>query len=866
MAMLLCCSFAFSQPLNDVCANAEDIDCGDDIAGTTSGATFDNVGTCGASNTSAGVWYNIPGTGGSITLSTCNQAAFDTKISVFTGTSCSALTCVGGQDDASGCSGFTTEFSFLSSASNDYWVLVHGFGTATGSFTLSATCAGTPTGNDACTGALPLACGDVVSGSTASATPDFAPFCGTSNTANGVWYEITPPAGSSLTLSTCSANTNYDTKLTVYTGGCGTLTCVDGNDDDFSCPNSIFQSSLTICADGSTYLVLVHGFGSSSGNFELSATCSNPPSNDDACNAEALAVGASVSFDNNCATAQAGEATPPGGTGPGASCNTQNGWCNITFNSEPQADNSVWYSFTPPAGGCVTIDAGGFDTQLAVWSATDCSDFSTYSLVAANDDGGAGLEAQITALSCLDPNATYLIQMDGFGGAAGSGSISITDCGLAPLVCDAGDCQANFVGYAPAEGDTNFLVGSATGGAGGYEYTWSGPGILYTDGGSAAVQPYPDSIGVFTYTLTVTDANGCSTSCTVTVENIDVLCPSSSSGSGSGSGSGSSDFDDVEFVPGSGSSSGSCSADKVEINVCLVKRKSGSASCSGSGSGSGSYDFDELEVLPGSGSSSGSGEEVLCFKNKCIKYDPCKEKDKVAEALAKDPLNHLGPCSIDDCYLNSNPRFDPAPACVDLTIDVLTDNFPGETSVQVISNGVVILDLPQGTYTTSATSFSNTICVDPRECYDVNITDAFGDGICCGFGLGNWSVTFDGVTTNSPTGGAYGTGGTIQVGANCKNSFVDESAVAANARITAFPNPFTDMATFKFVTSTDEQVTLEVFNLNGARIALLFDGMAEAGVSYVKELDGTQLENGLYIYRLVGTNGTHETGRIVLTK
>jgi hypothetical protein len=69
--------------INDLCADALPIACGETLSGSTVDATFDDVGTCGTSNTTNGVWYSIVGTGASITLSTCNAANYDTKISVY---------------------------------------------------------------------------------------------------------------------------------------------------------------------------------------------------------------------------------------------------------------------------------------------------------------------------------------------------------------------------------------------------------------------------------------------------------------------------------------------------------------------------------------------------------------------------------------------------------------------------------------------------------------------------------------------------------------------------------------------------------------------------------------------------------------
>ena len=91
------------------------------------------------------------------------------------------------------------------------------------------------------------------------------PICGTAldATAPGVWYTIIGNGGA-ITVSTC-ASTGFDSKISVFTGSCGQLMCVDGNDD--ACGS---QSLVAIQSNqDETYHVLVHGFGGASGDFVL---------------------------------------------------------------------------------------------------------------------------------------------------------------------------------------------------------------------------------------------------------------------------------------------------------------------------------------------------------------------------------------------------------------------------------------------------------------------------------------------------------------------------------------------------------------------------------------------------------------------
>jgi len=129
--------------------------------------------------------------------------------------------------------------------------------------------------NDFCSNALPLTCGQRVTGSTesATATGDPTTFCNESVDGGGIFYSIVG-TGSSITLTNCDLATDYDTKLFVYQGACGgPYTCVGGNDDTNAggCgqPSTVTFNSV----QGVTYLIFVSGYGGDKGMFSLLATC-----------------------------------------------------------------------------------------------------------------------------------------------------------------------------------------------------------------------------------------------------------------------------------------------------------------------------------------------------------------------------------------------------------------------------------------------------------------------------------------------------------------------------------------------------------------------------------------------------------------
>ena len=135
--------------------------------------------------------------------------------------------------------------------------------------------------NDTCDDAIELTCpagGGTFSvlGSTLLASYTGPFFCDTDHTAPELWYKIMGNGGG-ITATTCSANTNYDTKLSSFDGTCGALGCVIGDDDDFDCSFSSLQTTINWTSVLDTeYYIMVHGYSSGVGDFELTITCDIP--------------------------------------------------------------------------------------------------------------------------------------------------------------------------------------------------------------------------------------------------------------------------------------------------------------------------------------------------------------------------------------------------------------------------------------------------------------------------------------------------------------------------------------------------------------------------------------------------------------
>jgi hypothetical protein len=79
-----------------------------------------------------------------------------------------------------------------------------------------------------------------------------------------------------------------------------------------------------------------------------------------------------------------------------------------------------------------------------------------------------------------------------------------------------------------------------------------------------------------------------------------------------------------------------------------------------------------------------------------------------------------------------------------------------------------------------------------------------------------------------------------------------------------YPNPFNPGTTIWYELSERAHISLRVFNLLGEEVAMLVDGVGEAGAGSVRFV-GEGLPSGVYFYRLIA-GGFTQTRRMVLAK
>ncbi|HNQ22677.1 MAG TPA: IPT/TIG domain-containing protein [Phycisphaerae bacterium] len=348
--------------------------------------------------------------------------------------------------------------------------------------------------NDACGGAATVTLDVPMAGNTADACchGETLGDCGTGDGSGGaLWYKVTGN-GNQYTASTCN-DANFDTKIRVYTDGCGTLTCVGGNDDYYGTPSCSGNTSwYQWCTEiGREYLILVHGYSSWEGTFNLTVTDDDCSALDDDCNLGTCqqsggwgyCVGQPANEGGPCGdlgntdcdnpnTCNAGTCQPnhepygTGCTGDGNVCTDDicdgAGSCTHPHNSAP-CDDGVFcngtdtctggscsvHSGDPCSGGpeCNNVCNEGAGNCYAAWG-TGCTDDSNECTNDVCDGAGA----------CVHPNAP-----DG----TACGDPGNTDCDKPDTCNGVGACLSNYEPYgATCTGDGNDCTSDLCNGTG----------------------------------------------------------------------------------------------------------------------------------------------------------------------------------------------------------------------------------------------------------------------------------------------------------------------------------------------------------------------------------------------------------------
>jgi len=387
--LLVCVSFAVSQPTNDLCNSAVSLSSGSPYSGTSvsatdeTGITSNCLSTHGFTN---GVWFTFfSGTNNRVTISICGgSGSWDSMLRLFSGT-CGALNCIAKNDDA--CASLSEISNQDIYTATTYYILLAGFSAgSSGTYTITMTLSTLIPPNDVCASAVSLSSGVPVSRESVHATDDtgIASNCGaTDGFGKGLWFTFNSGGFTEVTVSVCGG-ASWNTYLRIFSGSCGSLSCIARNDDGCS-TQSVINNQIISAA--TTYYVLLAGFSSESGVFTITMTLGN-----DLCTSPiSLLSGVPYSGDSTGATDE--DNTAPN--------------CGITFG----LSKGVWFTFNSGTNNRVTVSlcgTTGWDTVLRLFSGS-CGSLSCVT----SDDDGCSIQSVINNLVIV-PSTTYYVLLSSY--------------------------------------------------------------------------------------------------------------------------------------------------------------------------------------------------------------------------------------------------------------------------------------------------------------------------------------------------------------------------------------------------------------------------------------------------------------------
>lgn len=150
----------------------------------------------------------------------------------------------------------------------------------------------------------------------------------------------------------------------------------------------------------------------------------------------------------------------------------------------------------------------------------------------------------------------------------------------------------------------------------------------------------------------------------------------------------------------------------------------------------------------------------------------------------------------------------------EITLSLTTDAYPAEINWTLKNSaGATLYTSPA--YTVANETSTQDFTLPTNDCYTFEITDSYGDGICCGQGLGSYTftTTLEGLVITS--GGNYGAGETIFL----SNLSLGVNDYFTNNPISVYPNPTKDVLNIQLSNINDLPDNYTVYNVLGQVVA-----------------------------------------------
>ncbi|PQJ32150.1 peptidase S8 [Nonlabens arenilitoris] len=193
-----------------------------------------------------------------------------------------------------------------------------------------------------------------------------------------------------------------------------------------------------------------------------------------------------------------------------------------------------------------------------------------------------------------------------------------------------------------------------------------------------------------------------------------------------------------------------------------------------------------------------------------------------------------GDIAIDDIALSSNATSTTA------NLSITFDRYASETSWSLANGNGTTIASGSG-YDGQAEGSSINIPLSlPADCYVLTFNDSYGDGMCCSYGNGSYSLTADGTTLAA--GGSFTTTEVTNfcVGGAIANSFLSSVTAVSTPFITIYPNPVRN-GYLNIAAPRLESIDYSIINLQGQYIS---SGKTK------QKVDVSDLPTGIYMIQI----------------
>ncbi len=175
-------------------------------------------------------------------------------------------------------------------------------------------------------------------------------------------------------------------------------------------------------------------------------------------------------------------------------------------------------------------------------------------------------------------------------------------------------------------------------------------------------------------------------------------------------------------------------------------------------------------------------------------------------------------------------------ASLEFEVEIVQDNYPNENTWKLFDE--------EGVELFAGGVEGGTFCIDAGQCHSFVMYDSYGDGMCCEFGEGSYTLYIDGVEVGS--GSQFGTSETTNV--NCPEGSVCNSTVAAvlGNNIAPFSESW-----FSFTPDTSGQFMISTCGLGSCNTTIWmydycnmanFDDSNAATLTYSDDFCGVQAQ------------------------